>query len=412
MSLAGSNTFLSLNGMFKEVYADKIEDLVPEGVKLYTAIKFNSKEKAPGNLYHQMVSLGLEHGITFAASDDDAFALQAAINSNSKDAQVRGNSAVLRSVLGYAAAARALGGDKKAFMDATKYLVKNMLKSFIRKLEAELMYGQVGYGTVAGTYSTASATLIPITTAEWAPGIWAGSENMPIEVRSADGTTSRGTASITAVDIAGRTITVGSGLTGVIAGDVIWHMGAYGVEFAGLHKIMTNTGTLFNISASSYSLWKANTYAVGSTALSLSAVENGITLAVAKGLEEDVTLLVHPRTWANLMAERDALRRYDQSYSTEKQVAGSKAIEFHTQTGIIKVVPSTFCKEGYAYLFVEADCVRVGSTEVTFKRPGAEGNFFRDVENSAGYELRAYTDQALFTAAPGKMVLYTGIVNS
>lgn len=40
----------SLNGLFKESYANKIKDLVPEGVKLYNMLDFNGAEKQPGNL--------------------------------------------------------------------------------------------------------------------------------------------------------------------------------------------------------------------------------------------------------------------------------------------------------------------------------------------------------------------------
>ena len=75
--MATANTFSnSLNGLFKEVYAEKIKDLVPDGLKLITKIPFSAKEASLGNLYHQPVILGLEHGVTFAASADDAFALQ------------------------------------------------------------------------------------------------------------------------------------------------------------------------------------------------------------------------------------------------------------------------------------------------------------------------------------------------
>ena len=71
----------------------------------------------------QPVILGLEHGVTFASSDDDAFNLNAPIAGVIKDAQVRGNPVVLRSLLGYAAASRAALGGQKAFEDATKFLV-------------------------------------------------------------------------------------------------------------------------------------------------------------------------------------------------------------------------------------------------------------------------------------------------
>lgn len=56
--------------------------------------------------------------------------------------------------------------------------------------------------------------------------------------------------------------------------------------------------------------------------------------------------------------------------------------------------------------------MRVGSTDMTFKRPGQGEEFFRDLENAAAYELRLYSDQAVFCMAPGKNVIVTAIVNS
>ncbi len=53
-----NNTTGTLNGYFKETYADKLQDLIPDGVKLLNKIDFMSKDKQPGNLYHQPVILG------------------------------------------------------------------------------------------------------------------------------------------------------------------------------------------------------------------------------------------------------------------------------------------------------------------------------------------------------------------
>lgn len=66
----------------------------------------------------------------------------------------------------------------------------------------------------------------------------------------------------------------------------------------------------------------------------------------------------------------------------------------------------------YAYMLSVADWYRVGSSDMTFKRPGQGEEFFRDLENSAAYELRLYSDQAIFCHAPGRNVLIKDIVNS
>ena len=406
-----NNTVGNLNGLFKEVYADKMKELIPDMVKLLNMIKFMSKDKQPGNLYHQPVVLGLEHGITFASSDDDAFALQPAIAGAIKDAQVKGSPAVLRSILGYSAASRAAQGGAQAFMDATKFVVGNMLRSMSKKIEIEMFYGQVGYGKLAANVT--GSTTITIQTSEWAPGIWAGSENMPVEIRDPSGVL-LASAQVQSVDMTARTVTLNSPVT-ASTNDIVWHKGAYGNEFVGIHKIIDQTGlsTLFNIdvSASGYNLFKGNKYDAQSGALSFSKLNQAISRSVEKGLEGKVTAFVNPRGWANMLSDQAALRKYDGSYSKKKLENGSEALTFFSQNGEIEIIPSIYVKEGYAYLLSMEDFARVGSTDITFKRPGADGNFFRDLENASGYELRCYTDQAIFCAAPGKQTLIYGIVN-
>lgn len=407
--MSTANTLETLNGFFKESYADKLGELIPDGVKLLNKIKFMSREKQPGNLYHQPVILGMEHGVTFASSDEDAFNLNPPVAGVIKDAQVRGNPVVMRSLLGYVSASRAALGGAKAFMDATKFLVANMLRSMSKKLEIEMLYGQMGYGVVSST----SGNVITISTAEWAPGIWAGAEGMPIEVRDTSGATSRGEALVTAVDMDARTITVNALPAGTVATDVLWHKGAYGNEFPGIHKILSTTsGSLFNINVGSYNLWKGNSFSAGSAALSFTKLNLAASRAVEKGLDGKLLALVNPRAWANMLADQSALRMYDQSYSSSELKNGSQSIRFYSQNGEIEIEPSIYVKEGYAYLVSLEDWMRVGSTDMTFKRPGQGAEFFRDVENSAAYELRLYSDQALFCQAPGKNCLITGIVNS
>lgn len=395
----------TLNGFFKESYAKDLKNLIPEGIKLLPMIPFSKKEAILGSLYHQPVILGHEHGVTFAGATDDAFDLADAVAGQTKDAQVQGTQLVLRSMLGLAAASRAAAGDKAAFMGATKFLIKNMIQSVAKKLEIEMLYGQIGYATLE--VNAVASNTITIPAAQWAPGIWAGSENMPIEQRDSAGTLVK-SAKVVSVDFENKQITIDGVAGTVAAGDVLWHKTAYGNEFAGIHKILTNTGTLFNISASTYSLFKGNSYNAAG-ALSLAKLQDAIALAVAKGLENDVTVIVNPAVWADLLTEQMALRMIDSSYSSSEIKSGSKKLMFFSQNGAMEIVPSIYCKQGYAYVISPDEFMRIGSTDVTFNRPGKEGEFFRDLDSQAGYELRCYCDQALFCAAPSKNVVITGI---
>jgi hypothetical protein len=359
--------------------------------------------------FHQPVVLGLEHGVTFAGPDEGAFTLNAAIAGAMKDASIRGNQMVLRSVLPYVSAARSMNS-KGAFQEATKFLVQNMMRSMAKKLEIELLYGQTEYAVIGAV----ATTVITISTSEWAPGIWAGAEGMIIEIRNAAGGTSRGEFTIVSVsmDLRQLTLSADAAAAGAIATDRVFHKGAYDKEFAGIHKIIQNTGSLFGISAASYSLWKGNEYTISpSGSLSFNVLQDALTRAVEKGLEEDVVVFVNPRSWSDLLNEQAALRRYDSGYKVDKAENGSGALIFHSQAGKMEIHPSIYCKEGHAYVLCIDELQRIGSTDITFRRPGQGEEFFKDLENAAGYELRAYTDQALFSSAPGKLVLISGIVN-
>jgi hypothetical protein len=403
-----AGTVGTLNGLFKETYAEKLKNLIPDGVKLMNKIKFLPKEKMPGNLYHQPVILGLEHGVTFASSDEDAFNLAAPVAGSIKDAQVKGNPAVLRSVLGYVAASRSVTS-QEAFEQGTKFLVANMLRSMAKKIEIELLYGQMGYGVVGSVVGS----VVTVSTAEWAPGIWAGAEQMPIEIRDASGATSRGNFTVVSVNMDLRTITLNAAPASAIATDVIWHGGAYGNEFAGIHFILTvSSGSLFNINVSQYNLFRGNQYPAGGAPLSFTKMTHASARAVEKGLDSMLYCLINPRAWADLLFDQAALRRYDSSYSNKEAVNGMQSIKFYSQNGELEIEPSIYVKEGYAYMISPEEWFRVGSSDLTFKRPGQGDEFFRDLENAAGYELRAYTDQALFCCAPGHNVIITGIVNN
>lgn len=286
-----------------------------------------------------------------------------------------------------------------------------MLRSITKKLEIELLYGQVGYGVVSA--ATAAPNTITINTSHWAPGIWAGSEKMPIEIRDITGVTSRGNFEISAVDFDLRklTLTTDPVAAGVVATDVVWHKGAYGNEFAGIHKIITNTGTLFNIDASVYSLWKGNEFSAGSAVLSFQKLQDSIARGVEKGLDGDVTVLVNVRTWSDLLQEQAALRMYDQSYKSDEMQNGAKSIKFHAQNGMMEIIPSIYIKEGFSYVLYLDDMVRIGSSDVSFKRPGKPDEYFLELPSHMGFELRAFCDMALFTHSPGKNVLIKDIVN-
>lgn len=64
-----------LDGLFKKIYAPKLENLIPESAIIVKSIPFTQKDKQNGASYNQPVILTQEQGITQAASDAGAFDL-------------------------------------------------------------------------------------------------------------------------------------------------------------------------------------------------------------------------------------------------------------------------------------------------------------------------------------------------
>lgn len=405
----GNSTVSTLNGLFKEVYAKEVMNLVPDNVVLLNMVDFVPQDKVTGNLYHQPVILGHEHGMTYGGPDGNAFALNDAIAGQVRDATVQGYEFLLRTQISYAVAARS-AKSHAAFERGTKLIVANMIRSFAKRLECVLFYGQKELALVG---TTQNSTTVAISAASWAPGIWIGSENAQIQIYDTTGVTLRGTYEVDGVNMELRTLTVDQSAN-LTAGDRIFWKGAAGNEFKGLQAIIEETSNLFGISPSSYSLFKGVEYDAGNADLSFAKIQQAIARGVEKGLDEDVVCMVNPRTWAKLLTDQAALRMYDSSYSMKELDNGSQAIKFHAQNGAVEIRPCTYVKESVAFIVPPKELLRVGSTDVTFKLPMADGEdqFFLNLPSNAGFELRAYSDQALFTGSPGKLILIENIVNS
>jgi len=405
--MAGEHTKATLDGLYKDVYGDNLDSLVPDFSKLLKMIPFKESKKT-GRDFVQPVKLTNEQGFTYGTGIQT---LSDAISSDVDDAKVRGNSLTLRTAFSYDAAANMAQGGKQAFIDATKYKFMAMMEAASARLEAQILYGDDSLASIASADDGADS--VTISDASWAPGIWAGSEGAEVDIYDVTKTTLRVSAAIVGVDHDAKTISLASGtdLSAVVATDVILFKGAKGNEMVGLRSIVSNSGSLYGIDGASYSLWKGNTVAVGGN-LTLKKIYDGIAKAVSKGLMEDAVVLVSPASYAVLANDQASLRRYDAKYSSGKAEQGFEAVEFYGQNGKIEIVSHPMVKEGEAIALPKGKCERIGATDLTFKTPGSEGGeMFKHLANSTGYECRLYSEQAVFLPCPAKGVLFTGITN-
>lgn len=423
-----ANTFSVLSGHFTEAYADAVGILPPSIAKLGTRIPFVQKDKITGNLYHQPVSLSRENGVIFN-SDGSAFATTdpGAQPASYADAQIRGTEILVPTQLSYAAAARAMGG-KKQFVNETKFLVKQNSEAMAFNLELGLLYGQTSLAATTEVTGSGTTCTFTVSAATWSPGVWAGSVGRYLDIYATIGSAAatNTNAAVVVVSVAHSTrIVTCSCAAGDAAGldalttAVVFRRGAktgastYN-EAAGIDKIVTNTGTLFNISASSFDLWAGQSYSCGSASLTMQKIQAGLAQAVNFGLDEDVVLVLSPKTWSDVMSDLSALRMYDSSYVGRGNAKnGATGIEFYAQNGKVEFMPHILCKEGEAFAVPLSLFQRVGSTDVTYRMPGmpSEQLLFQ-LPSNAGYEFRSYTDQALFCEAPARVVKFTNITNT
>ena len=406
-----------LSGLFKQAYADDLVDLVPEASIIRKNVDFVSKTEKLGDAYNQPVIVSQEHGISFAGPNAGAFALNPAITMKTQNAIVGGYQLLLRSALDYESAAKA-SSSVNAFRDATQLQVENMLESVNKYLEIILLYGQspTGLGTIASVNAVDGTDMTLVFGAgQWASGLWSGQENGLIDYLKADGVTKVNTVAgltITSVNIATKSLTVSGNSSDISAVEswisshadgMVRFYNATGNEAAGLDKIYTNQGTLFNINVAQYALWGANTYNVSGN-LTQAIVQKSIAQAQSRGLSEDVDLIVSPLSWSYLNNDAAANRRYV-GVDMVKVDSGAKVIEYHSQNGIIRIHSHIFCKEGDAFLQPFDRLKRIGAQDVSFKIPGSqEGEIFRQLTDQAGFEFRVYTNQALIVETPAKCV--------
>lgn len=415
------NTVSTLNGLFKTVYAEKLIDLVPDYAILQKKVDFVSAEKETGNFYAQPVNLSHEAGFTYNGESGAVVTLNDAKAGAMKEAQVKGTELILRSQLSYTALSRASKQGPKAFRRASAWKVEDMNNSTRKRLEVGMLYGQSSIGRVSGA---PSGNVITISAATWAGGIWAGAEGAQLQAFTAISGASTehngggADLTITAVDSDARTITVTN--DGDVAdGDYLFFKGAATTsggnivhsEMAGLQKIITNTGSLFNIDASAYSLWKG-TSVTGVGQISHAKIQDALAKAVNKGLMEGVLLLCSPKAFGVLNSDQAALRAFDSSFSSSQAVNGAESLVFHSVNGKCEVMAHPMVKDGDLFIVPMDSVMRIGSVDLTFGVPGMEEDFFTLVSTKNAVELQCMADQAIFLEKPAHAVMMSGITYS
>lgn len=437
----GAAGFQELIADFKEVYG-QYKDLVPNNMQFIKLVPFTGGTSQLGKEFVEPVVLSLEGGVTYGGAQGQAYNLNDYIAHNMESARVQSSEMVLRSAVSVRVIA-ASTTDKNSFKRGLQLMVGNMMKSMYHRLEVALLYGQDCIGTVASKADVAGDTSrveITITDAEWAAGIWVGTNKHKIDFLAADLSTKRSATNVAAFivdsyDLENRKIIIqGVNSNGQVVSDIqtdenidatdkiFFHgevdAGVTPVHYniIGLKAIAEKRGSLFGINNSKIPLFQGNIVDCGTSAapayLDFKTIERSAARGVEKGVsDEEMTALISVDSWNDLLEDQAAKRRYSGS-EVDTLKEGAKELEFFGQTGAIKIIPSTFVKCGYAFTFCKKDLLRIGTYDVTMEPPGWEDAPIRYLENGQGYQMRVMSDQCLFTSKPGSVSVIRYVTNS
>jgi len=425
--MAQQNTTSTLDGNFKVVYGEGPVSVIPEISILQKKVPFQKADRI-GKSYNFPVILTNEAGVTYLAAGAGVTTLNDSIAAQLKEASIDANQIIIRGQMDYEAAAKAVSS-KAAFKNSSELMVMNLQETGSKRLEMAFLYGRSSTGLGVGDTSvnaSATSTVVTFTAASWAPGIWAGAENSIVYAyKSSDDSvlvsSSDSNLTITAVDFDNRKLTL-SGIAGLItaldthlgSGDVYFHWkGAKSAEPYGIQKIMTNTGSLFGIDASVYSLWTGSSYSFGSAAVTTAKLLNMASKAVSKGgLLGEADILLSPKSFMNLAGTMTDLRRQNGGQKETEGIAGFESVTLMGPNGKLNIVPHPMIKEGECMLIPFKQVKRIGTQEFSFETPGRAGELFLHIPDKNAYELRLYTAQAIIILKPAQCVYGSGIVNT
>lgn len=403
-----------LNGYYKRVYGEKQKPL-PEFAKVQEMFPYKKRAKI-GQYFEEVVFVKRSQGITVAGTGvaGGAYALNDNIPLKSVNAQIDGTEIIMREQIGYGAIAAAESSGPAAFGSSFDEIVLGIEEAHRFYLELFLLYGQTSIGTILTVGAdTATTRYWTLSIATYAPGIWTQAEGMKVDVYDAVGGTKINTNAAVYITtfsdpVARQVFVTGNAtdLTNILATHVIVPIGSgvAGQVFAGLDKITTNTGTLFGISAATYSIWKGNTFDAGAAPATMGTFHAASTRATVRGGMGAIEWLLNPYAWQDLCDDQAALRRYA-SESKQEFVNGTDAIKFYGVNGVMTFQPHPMVKAGEAFGVQKASFIRGGASDLTTRLPGANNDdFFHEIQGYAGSEIRNYSSTFLYCRAPARQV--------
>jgi len=427
------NTVTQLNDSYKILYSDRLKYLLPEQFRYWRDI--SAKKGRLGQSYNWPVVLKQEQGFTFKKAGGGEVTFNNTVPGIIKSATTDGFQMFGWCGIDYETAAKG-ANSRQSFVDSVGHIIESLDLSAKRRIEMLGWYGQSGLAEIESVSYTDDTTVtndyIVISKATWAPAMWVGAEGMRIDIFDTTFATKRNHTNypfcIKKVDMVNRRLYLSQyndvteveadDLHDTVATDKILFQDtrdvtgtAYWNEQQGIDSILNAANTtLFGITCADYSLWQSNSYAVGSTVMSVEAIQEIAAQAIPKGMEGRVKLYMNPNSVSKMITDIGGLRRFT-SQEGNKYTVGANDITVHCQGVLVDIVSHPFIWEGSAYMFNPEIFGRVQAYPLSSKVPGRGDDLFQLTGGKGSYSMQLYSNEVLTTDAPCQGVRVTGIVN-
>jgi hypothetical protein len=416
--MAGT-TVTDISGLLKRVYDSSVKDVRPTCAILQRRHDFDTAKRV-GESYQITVALSPPNGFTYVGSAGNIATLKAARTMVLKQASLTPVEIDLREQVAYAVMSRAAEQGEGAVKQFLSELMPSMQSSSANRIEGSMLHGGRNYGIVESvTDEGSNVAKVVFTAATWAPGLfWAYGPNSTWDSSTAGTVANTAALVLTQVNSKERYIRVtytGAIGTQINVGDLWQPEGAQTAvstfnDMSGYCAQASNTtGTSLGLSGTTYTNWQGNTEDIGGP-ISHQILEDKLAYLRDRGADAKLTAYISNRGFSALVSELAQLRNFDASYEQAKGKTGVRAISyFSADVGEVEIIPHPFMKWGEALILPDAECKRVGSSDITMEVPGMSEKFFQFVNGSNAVEFGTFTDQACALKKPNHSFLITGI---
>ena len=176
----------------------------------------------------------------------------------------------------------------------------------------------------------------------------------------------------------------------------------------GMDAVNRNTGTLYGISYSTYSLMGGNVIDSATGLPSLAKLLSACGVLAQFGARGNTIAVMAPKAFEVINSDMSGLRMFPQAQTEGKN--GFKGLTFYSQTGTLELMPHPFQKDGQINLFVEGEAYRIGASDLNFiRRQGSQDTLTLEISTAAASEMRIYSSEALVVEAPRPTGVLAGV---